>query len=63
MDFDKLKRAAKETFRIMTGKGTDEDEPLFDDEEPESDFDLEPDEELSSPEPIVEDTPPEPGRP
>ena len=27
MDFDKLKKAAKETFRIMTGK---DDEELFD---------------------------------
>ena len=49
MDFDKLKKAAKETFRIMTGK---DDEELFDDDEeitgndaetePESDFDYAP---------------------
>ena len=49
MDFDKLKKAAKETFRIMTGK---DDEELFDDDEEitgndaetesESDFDYAP---------------------
>ena len=33
MDFDKLKKAAKETFRIMTGK---DDEELFNDEETEN---------------------------
>ncbi len=49
MDFDKLKKAAKETFRIMTGKDDDE---LFDDDDEiinndtesdaESDFDYAP---------------------